>query len=140
MHHRQDFGKIFCLKTIRHTSFPNMWLWSREVTGVRHEGKSWDVCSWNVFINICIYIYIYIYTSIIYIFLKFDFYLKPYLKKFGLKLLLFYQPLLFLEKNVPSPSFWRINRIPILHPFCKVGEILLLLILMKLRQYEITTV
>ena len=38
--------------------------------------------------------------------------------------LLFYQPLPFLEKNVPSHICWRINRTPISIPFVKWGRYL----------------
>ena len=41
--------------------------------------------------------------------------------------LIFYQPLSFLGKNVPSPIFWRINNSNP-HSLCNVGEIQLLLI------------
>ena len=37
-------------------------------------------------------------------------------------LLLFYQPLPFWGKNVPSPIFWRINRTPILISFLTCGR------------------
>ena len=36
--------------------------------------------------------------------------------------LIFYQPLSFLGKNIPSPIFWRINRTPIPIPYVTWGR------------------
>ena len=127
-------------------------MWSKEGTGVKFEGKSWDVSSWN-------YIYIYIYIYIIYMHIwnlnftqnliwtiwvynkTYYFYVHiPWIEMFlgfiNIRYspsatfipLLFYQPLPFLDKKCTLPHFLKNKQNSNSHPFCKEGEIQLWLI------------
>ena len=130
MSHKQNVWWNLCLKTIRDIClFPKYVVWEQERRTPAWDIKeSLDTCSWKTEIDYSLKLgYILKLVTLIHIpwivifvgFISTKISNNHKLLSYTNLLLLFYQPPPFLEKYVPSPISWRINKTPIPISFVK---------------------